>query len=187
MAPQPAAKVRPANFRRADPARAAQLITIGDRMFRAGNLKKAEDRYQQATRAAPDLATPRVRLAQVALARGEYTAAANRLRDAETAEPGWVITAPDIQSIYAEPSDFSQSLGRLESHLQVHPDDRDAWLVLGAEWFLSGRTAKAADVFKRLNDPKRKADVALAAFLEASNQADENRANAPDLAREPLQ
>jgi len=182
VAPQPRAILR-----HGDSVRAGQLITIGDRLFRAGNLKKAEERYQQATRTAPDLASPRVRLAQVALARGNYTDAAIRLREAETAEPGWIITAPDIQSIYGEPAEFSRSLARLESHLQVHPDDRDAWLVLGAQWFLTGRTAKAADVFKRLNDPNHKPDIALAAFLDASNQAQENLAKPPDQARGPLQ
>ncbi len=153
-----------------DPKRAAQLMTIGDRLFRAGNLKKAEERYQQAVRAAGDLAAPYVRLAQLSLVRGNYTLAANRLREAETVQPGWLETAPDIQSIYGEPADFAHQISRLESHVQIHPDDRDAWLVLGAEWFLSGRTARAADVFLRLDDPNRKPDNALAAFLDASNQ-----------------
>jgi hypothetical protein len=43
--------------------------------------------------------------------------------------------------------------------------------VLGAQWFLSGRTSRASDVFLRLDDPRRKPDVALAAFLFASNHA----------------
>jgi tetratricopeptide (TPR) repeat protein len=176
--------LRRANFQRSDPARAGQLVTIGDRLFRAGNLKRAEDRYHQAVRIAPDLASPRVRLAQVAVARGNYTEAASRLRDAETAEPRWLVTAGDIQALYGEPGEFSRTISRLETHLQAHPDDRDAWLVLGAEWFLSGRTAKAADVFKRLNDPKRKPDVALAAFLDASNQADQLPENGQDPGRE---
>jgi hypothetical protein len=166
----PAANLRPARAKNVDPARAAQLLVVGDRLLRAGNLKKAEERYSQAMRAAPDLAAPRVRLAQVAIARGNYADAAGRLREAETAEPGWIVTAPDIQSIFGEPTDFTRQIAKIESHVQTHPDDRDAWLVLGAEWFLSGRTAKAADVFKRLDDPARKSDVALAAFLDASNQ-----------------
>jgi hypothetical protein len=160
------AKAKPA-----DPARSAQLTTFGDRLFRAGNIKKAEERYFQAMRVAPDLAAPRLRLAQVALARGHFADAAARLREAETAQPGWIINAPDIQAIYGEPTEFARSLARLESYLQAHPDDRDGWLVLGAQLFLSGRTTKAADVFKRLDDPNRKSDVALAAFLDASNQA----------------
>ncbi len=166
----PAANNRPAVAKRNDPARSNQLMTVGDRLFRAGNLKRAEERYQQALRAAPDRAAPYVRLAQIAIARGNYVEAADRLRHAETAQPGWIITARDIQSIYAEPTAFAQTVTRIESYLQVHPDDRDAWLVLGAQWFLSGRTAKAADVFRRLDDPKRKSDVALSAFLDASNQ-----------------
>jgi hypothetical protein len=173
------ANVRAGRAKNADPARAAQLLLIGDRLLRAGNLKKAEERYLQAMRAAPDLAAPRVHLAQVALARSNYSEAASRLREAETAEPGWIVTAPDVQSIFGEPTDFTRQIARLESHVQTHPEDRDAWLVLGAEWFLSGRTARAADVFKRLNDPARKSDVALAAFLDASNQQPQRPAPDP--------
>jgi cytochrome c-type biogenesis protein CcmH/NrfG len=156
--------------KRRDPSRAIQLVTMGDRLFRVGNLKKAEERYLQATRADSGAAAPRFHLAQIALVRVEYAEAAHRIREAETAQPGWITTAPDIQAIYAEPSDFARHLARLESHLQMHPDDRDAWLVLGAELYLSGRTGRAADVFQRLNDPKRRSDVALAAFLDATNQ-----------------
>ncbi len=125
------------------------------------------------------------RLGQIAMVRGQYDTAAARIREAETAQPGWIINAPDIQALYAEPADFANNVARLETHLQANPDDRDAWLVLGAEWFLSGRTTKAADVFKRLNDPNRKPDVALAAFLDASNQA-ELRAEKPPRTSSPV-
>ena len=66
---------------------------------------------------------------------------------AEAAQPGWIVTAPDVQAMYPEPTDFAKHVARLESHLHAAPDDRNAWLVLGAEWYLSGRTKKAADVF----------------------------------------
>jgi hypothetical protein len=166
----PADDPKPAAAPKADPVRGGQLMTVGDRLFRAGNLKKAEERYQQAAKLIADQAGPHLRLAQVALARGHYNAAANRLREAETAQPGWILTAPDIQSFYGEPSEFLRQIARLESHVQTHPDDRDAWLVLGAQWFLTGRTARAADVFQRLNDPHRRPDIALAAFLQASDR-----------------
>ena len=60
----------------------------------------------------------------------------------------------------------SPGVAKLESHLQASPNDRDGWLVLGAEWYLSGRARQAADVFTRLND--RKPDATLAAFLDAT-------------------
>jgi cytochrome c-type biogenesis protein CcmH/NrfG len=143
---------------------------VGDRLFRGNNLKKAEERYLQAARLDPGSAAPQLRLAQIALVREQYAEAARRLREAETAQPGWIVTAPDVQSLYGEPDEFARHLSRLESFLQVHPEDRDAWLVLGAQWYLSGRAGRAADVFLRLNDPRRKPDVALAAFLQATNQ-----------------
>jgi hypothetical protein len=177
--------VKRTNLKASDPARSEQLTTLGDRLFRAGNFKRAEERYLQAIRVAPDLAKPRFRLAQIAMMRGQYDTAATRVREAETAQPGWIINAPDIQALYGEPGDFANNLARLETHLQTNPDDRDAWLVLGAEWFLSGRTTKAADVFKRLNDPNRKPDVALTAFLDASNQT-ELRAGKPPIADAPI-
>ena len=41
-----------------DPDRAQHYLTFGDRLFRAGNLKRAEQRYAQARDAAPDRAAP---------------------------------------------------------------------------------------------------------------------------------
>ncbi len=88
-------------------SRANQLVTLGDRFFRAGNLKKAEERYQQAQRSRAEEAGPRVRLAQIAFVRGAYGEAASRLREALTVQPGWLVTAGDIQSLYGEPAEFA--------------------------------------------------------------------------------
>ena len=94
LAPPPPGLIGPGRARNrvvtkpGDPGRSAQLTTLGDRLFRAGNLKRAEERYLQAIRVARDQATPRVRLSQVAMVRGQYTVAADRLREAETARAG---------------------------------------------------------------------------------------------------
>ncbi|AMV36332.1 tetratricopeptide repeat protein [Planctomyces sp. SH-PL62] len=189
--PRPAA-VRPTfRVKKADLERAERYTTYGDRMFRVGNLKRAEDRYRQAIRLNPHVAGPRLRLAQVALVRERYSEAADLLREAETAEPGWILTAKDVQALYAEPADFARHLARLEEHLHQKPEDRDAWLVLGAQWFLSRRENKAADVFLRLDDPRRKPDVALAAFLDAARLRDREPPPldpvAPEPGRDPFQ
>jgi hypothetical protein len=158
-----------------DPAYAAELITLGDRLFRAGNLSRAAERYEGAIKAEPTKAIARVRAAQVAIARGRFADAAERLREAETVEPGWIARAPDIQSLYLEPADFARQISKLEDHLQAQPNDRDAWLVLGAELFLSGRTRRAADIFLRLSD--RREDPTLAAFLDATRPRVVDRQN----------
>ena len=172
-APQPLA-TRTSSTRRANHAKAREYVEFGDRSFRGDNTKRAEDRYRLAAKADPGAATPRIRLAQVALVRGRYAEAARFLREAVAAEPGYLLNAPDIQAIYPEPGDFAKELANLEAHLQAEPGDRDAWFVLGAEWYLSGRTQKASDAFQRLTD--RRPDLALAAFLDASSP----RAAAPD-------
>jgi cytochrome c-type biogenesis protein CcmH/NrfG len=142
------------------------MTTYGDRLFRAGNVHRAGERYEQGLRADSHSTAALVGLAQVAIARGEYTEAAQRFRQALEVRPNWLVNAPDVQALYGEPADFARAIARIESHLQANPNDRNAWFVLGAEWFLSGRTRRAADVFLRLTD--RQADPALAAFLEAS-------------------
>jgi tetratricopeptide (TPR) repeat protein len=163
VAPNP-----PAAPRRTNPARAKELVEIGDRSFRAGNTKRAEEKFLLAAKADPTAPAPHVHLAQVSLVRGDFAAAADHLRDAVTVanDPGWLFNAPDIQAIFAEPGDFAKHLARLESHLQANPNDRDAWFVLGAESYLSGRSKQASDVFQRLTD--RRADEALSAFMDAS-------------------
>jgi tetratricopeptide (TPR) repeat protein len=154
---------------RIDPGKTSQLVTIGDRLFRAKNLKRAEERYEQAARSDPGAAAPRVRLAQVAVLRGRYSDAAERLREAVDVQPDWLAHAPDIQTVYGEPREFNRAIAQLESHLLLEPGDRDAWLVLGAQLYLSGQTRRAADIFTRLTD--RKPDAALDAFLDATRPA----------------
>jgi cytochrome c-type biogenesis protein CcmH/NrfG len=164
-APAPAVKTK-----KPEATKAGQMTVLGDRLFRAGNLRKASDRYDQALRLDPHSAEPRIRLAQIALVRGQFAEAAHQIREAIMVDRDWLAKAGDIESLYSEPADFAKQIEKLESHLQASPNDRDAWLVLGAEWFLSGRTRKAADVFLRLAD--RKPDRALEAFLDATTPAD---------------
>jgi len=166
LAPRPVPVPPAAPKAPASPAKISQVITFGDRLFRAGNIKRAEERYEQALKLDAASASPRVRLAQVAVARGRYDEAAERYRDAIAAEPNWLAKAPDIQKIYGEPREFIRTIAKLESHLLLQPGDRDAWLVLGAQLYLSGQTRRASDVFVRLTD--RRPDATLAAFLDAT-------------------
>jgi hypothetical protein len=171
MLPMPPRQLaaNPVRPRRANPDRAKELVEIGDRSFRGGNIHRAEERYFLAAKADPTAPLPYVHLAQVSLVRKDYTIAAERIRTAvDIAQgSGWLANFPDIQTMYGEPGDFARHLATLESHLQTNPGDRDAWFLLGVEWYLSGRTQQAADAFRRLSD--RRPDGALAAFLDATN------------------
>ncbi len=164
----PSAPGSTSGSRRPNAARAKEYVEIGDRSFRGGNIKRAEDRYQLAAKADPTSPIPRVHLAQVDLVRGDYAEAADHLRAAVTVGhgEGWLINAPDVQAMFSEPADYARHIAKLESHLQAHPHDRDAWFVLGAEHYFSGKNQASADAFARLTD--RKPDEALAAFLDVA-------------------
>ena len=114
----PAGSAEGARAERATRARRASL-TLGDRMFRIDDWKRAEDRYQQAARLDPGAAAPRVGLAQIAIVRERYREAADRFREAETARAGLDRHAHDVQAIYAEPADFTKQLAKLQSHLHA--------------------------------------------------------------------
>jgi thioredoxin-like negative regulator of GroEL len=154
-----------ARARRID-ERVAEDLKVGDRLFRAKEFPRAERRYREAAQANPNLAEPHLRLAQVSIARKDYAQAARHIHDAQTAEPGWQLMAQprDIQNLFGDPADFTRTLADLESHLQANPEDRDGWLVLGTELYLTGRTERAHDAFLRLTD--RKPDPTLAGFLD---------------------
>ena len=151
-----------------NPARAEELIVLGDRSFRGGDYHRAEERYKLAARANLDTPIPHLHLAQIALIREDYTTAAGYLRDAIASARGssWLLETPDIMSMYGEPGDFAKQLARLESWLQTHPDDRNGWFVLGAENYLAGHHQVASDAFLRMSD--HQADEALTAFADAA-------------------
>ncbi len=149
-----------------DRVRAGRYLKLGDNLFRAGNLNAAVERFKQAEQAARRSPLPLLRLAQVAFLKNEYSNAANRLREAITVEGGWLPTTPNIVALYGEPATFHDGMSRLESYLQANPTDRDAWLVLGVQFYLNGQTQKAGDIFLRLSD--RKNDPVLTALLQVT-------------------
>ncbi len=164
---QPAAAARP----RRNPVKARDLLMRGDRLFRSSNLVKARERFEQAYQADPTLADTLVHLGQIEMIQGRYADAAQCFRDALEADEEWIFNAPDIKAMYVEPADFDRQIAKLESYLQTEPDDRDAWLVLGVEKYLSGKTKQAADIFLRLSE--RRSDPTLHLLILASTPQDD--------------
>lgn len=159
---RPAAPPKP----KTNPVKARDLLMRGDRLFRSSNLVKARERFEQAYQADPTLADTLVHLGQVDMIQGRYADAAQSFRDALLADEEWIFNAPDIKAMYVEPADFDRQIAKLESYLQTEPDDRDAWLVLGVEKYLSGKTKQAADIFLRLSE--RRSDPTLHLLIQAS-------------------
>lgn len=142
------------------------MTIIGDRFFRRKNYPRATERYERACEADPLAADPRIGLALIALERDDYVEAAGRFREVQAADPEWLARRPrDIEGVYASPSRFADAIAKLETRVQTHPEDRDAWILLGAHWYLSGRWERGSDIFLRLDDGR--SDRVVDAFLDA--------------------
>ena len=153
---------------RVDPAKAEKLVKLGDNLLRAGIFGRAKERYRQAARADFSSAIPRMRLAVLAMVTGRYSEAADGFREAQAADPRWLDHPRDIQALFGDPSDFDARLAKLETHLQAHPEDRDAWLLLGITRLLTGNADLAADIFLRIS--REPPDPTLSAFLDAARR-----------------
>ena len=121
--------------------------------------------------AGPDSAAPLVRLAQIALVRNQFAEAAapppgGRDRPAGLDRRPRPTSSRSTASPRSSPATWPGSSPIFRC---IRTTETPGWCS-GPQWYLSGRTARAADVFLRLDDPRRKPDVALAAFLQATNQ-----------------
>ena len=154
--------------RRTDPAKAEKLVRRGDNLLHAGILGRARERYQEAARVDFSSAIPKMRIAEIAMIGGHYAEAADGMREAQAADPRWLDHPRDIQPLFGDPSDFDAQLAKLETHLQAHPEDRDAWLLLGINRLLTGKSEVAADIFLRITGDKP--DPTVSAFLAAARR-----------------
>ncbi len=169
-----ASKPVPEEVQRAERTKSDDLVLRGDRFFRVKDYTRARNRYAKAGAADRNAVDPLIHEAQVDMVQGRYQDAAERVRQALTIDPDWIFNAPDIQAMYAEPADYAALIGKLETHLQAKPDDRDAWLVLGLEKYLNGKTRQAHDIFTRLTD--RRGDTTLFTLLQAATPKDDGKA-----------
>ena len=111
-------------------------------------------------------------LAQVAMARGNYAEAASRLREAETAEPGWIdhcARHPGASSA-SRPSSPARSHGwnRMCKPIPKTATPGSCWAPSGSSPDEPPRPPTSSN---DSTTPPANPDIALAAFLDASNQA----------------
>ena len=175
MTPVRSVSTTTARTKRPDTSFAAETLTLGDRLFRAGNLTKAVERYEQSIKADPSKAAP----SGEAWPRWRWSGASittppNWLREADTVDP---TLSPDQRRRHPTPSTSNRATSRSRSPSSRRtssriPEDRDAWLLLGAEHYFSGRTRRGRRHLPPPDRPPGRAGT-LSAFLSASKARDE--------------
>lgn len=130
--------------------RVQTYVTAGFRLFSAGHVASAAERFETATESASDDATPWFLLAHAKFGLGNYGAAADALKRGLAIDPDWLQLDLDLRDLYEEEADHTEQLGRLARHLQDQPLDRDGLLVLGFELAMTQRADKARPVLQQV-------------------------------------
>jgi Flp pilus assembly protein TadD len=125
-------------------------LSLGFQRFSQGQYLLAKRLFAQALTARPKDASVYFAYAQALFALGEYRLATDAVRHGLALDPTWPQATADVRSLYADPSEFTSQLARLEAYVASHPDDTDARFLLAYNLYFSGQEAQAAQEFSRL-------------------------------------
>ena len=153
------------------------LLALGDLHLLDGALDDAAAVFTRAANAAPNLAIPRLGLAEVRRREGDLEAAEEFLRGAVAAQPACVLAQVELAILLAETVRYDDARAVLELAATLDPEDPLPAMALGHLERMLGRDSVALQEF----ETRRKAEVeaALAAADSAVRQAVEKGEEPP--------
>lgn len=146
----PEAKLEvPDGRRRAAAERAKQALLTGTRRFKAGDYRRAADRFADAIKAAPDDATPYFFRAFALFAAGQFPAAVDATKAGLKINADWPLADFDMKQLYGDPADLVPQLANLAAELKANPLDRDRLFLLGFVLFVTDDPGKAQPLLEQ--------------------------------------
>ena len=136
-----------------------RALLLGDMHFKEGNFEGAEEQYLIAQKRKPGSAVPMLAIGHARFAMRDYAGAAKGLRSGLAAYGKLSSLSMDRRDFYAEPKTFYAHLAALEKFVEQHPDDSNAFFVLGYNYYFSERSSLSKEAFERTlelqpNDPQ---------------------------------
>ena len=113
------------------PARLENQLRLARELDRSGRAAQAETAWDAILQATPGLAEAAVRLAQLALDRGDAARAVGLLAAAAAAHPANTALALDLACAHLAAQQPAQAIVTLETALARAPAFHDGWLLLG--------------------------------------------------------
>ncbi len=165
----------PAPAQPAAASQAFQLSLAGLAEFRSGLYSEAAESLFAASQAQPRSRELRVYLAQALFAIGEYSFAAEYLRQAIDERPDLASRPFPLSALYASSEagekDLAAHYGMLVDRVQLYPAETNELLLLGFVQLNTGRPQEAAVTFSVLKDSAVHAvDAGLAGRLAVESQ-----------------
>jgi tetratricopeptide (TPR) repeat protein len=144
-----------------------RLLGLGRTAFAAQEYGRAAQRFQQATRIAPNQPLAHFLLAQVLLALGKYRDAVEAIHGGLARQPDWPTVRFQPLELYGpNVADYPEHLRRLEEVLQHHPDDPVLLFLYAYQLWFDGRKEEARLLFQRALPGAADPDV-IQGFLRA--------------------
>jgi TolA-binding protein len=132
---------------------------LGIKLLERGSYDKATQAFKAARESRPSSLYASYLLAQSLFASGDYSQAAQAIREGAGQNPDWPRVRVDVRSFYSDARDLKTQLSKLEAFVGAHPDDADAQLVLGYMAYFTRDYQRAEQVFTRLEAaPARQQD-----------------------------
>ena len=143
------------------------LLDRGLDLFRQGSYGQAARAFAAAAEKNHEDAASRIHAAQSLMAVGMYEQAMMHVRRAFELQPLLMQLPMDLASDYADRTDYRKQLGRLATHVEAHPQDREAAVLLAYERFFSADPRTASKAIKRIR-PLAKSDGFVRKLLAAA-------------------
>ncbi len=108
-----------------------QMMVDGTKAFSEGKYVDAAAQFEKVTQADPQNVDAALATSVACFATGEYTKAAESIRQGVSLFPPIVDTSFDLRERYTKTADFIGQSRRLEQYVEKNPKNTDAMLVLG--------------------------------------------------------
>ncbi|MGE0606024.1 MAG: tetratricopeptide repeat protein [Pirellulales bacterium] len=148
-------------------SRAWRWINLGDKYFVKQEFRQANQRYKNASEAAPDVPETWFRQGQAMVAQGEYTIAATAFKRGLKLEPNMAEAALDLAELYGDLKIAKQShLESLAEAADKQPDSSDLILLVGLELYFDGQRQRAAAFLEEAARMLQDSDAHLAGIAK---------------------
>lgn len=156
-----AVAVKPVEKLPIDPAGLARFQLLkGQEAFDAGELGRATERLAAAVAADPALTAAHFKLAQVRLARGQYSEAVDAIRDGMKNVRDWPSVRVRVDDLYAiNPKRLATDVADLKAALEASPNDTTLTFLYAHHLWFSGDRAAATELFRKLDGKVKESEL----------------------------
>ncbi|MGB9604554.1 MAG: tetratricopeptide repeat protein [Bryobacteraceae bacterium] len=132
---------------------------LGRALLRQGLWDQARVQFEEAIKRRPAFVPARLALAEIQMARRDYAAALQSVRDLLQVDPGNLPAKLIRHAALVSAGNLAQARAELETTLKEHPGSREALLAMASLNLIERRYREAEEQFRKLNESALPGDL----------------------------